>query len=260
MPSVLALLETYAFDPYYRWQDKKSTCFAWLKTEANNGWVVVDRQTPLPFICQRHVAYGTDVYQNGTSGTLTSPKYPIPYEPDVTSFYYISVSLGNVVDLTFNFLGIDSDSLINVYDGWTENSTILKTITNTYRSNMIESTSNLVMLEFVASGSSGGRYFGWSASYRAIVPRTLTGGLLSSNYPLNANNNENVQLDILFYLWDFQSYGSATLTIYTSDGNSTFLNFDTDYQTNKVYRLDNADCVDDHGFRRYQKIKYDLGC
>uniref|UniRef100_A0A7E4VUD3 C-type lectin domain-containing protein n=1 Tax=Panagrellus redivivus TaxID=6233 RepID=A0A7E4VUD3_PANRE len=231
-------LETYIFEPHYRWQDKSlanythfvngtapsnttgSSCFAWLKTVANDGWIVVDCQNPLPFICKRHVPHGNNVYLNGTSGTITSPKYPIPYEPAVTSNYYLTVPAGNVVDLT---------------------------ITSTYRANMIESSSNQVRVEFVASGSSGGRYFGWKASFNAVVPITYRGAFSSTNYPENSVNEVIEQyirvppyFGIIFNIWDYVSNGYATLLISTrnSSGTWNFINWDTGIEINHTVRLD----------------------
>uniref|UniRef100_A0A7E4VUR4 C-type lectin domain-containing protein n=1 Tax=Panagrellus redivivus TaxID=6233 RepID=A0A7E4VUR4_PANRE len=261
-------LETYIFEPHYRWQDKSlanythfvngtapsnttgSSCFAWLKTVANDGWIVVDCQNPLPFICKRHVPHGNNVYLNGSGGIITSPKYPIPYEPAVTSNYYINVDVQTVVDLTFIYLKIDSESLIYVYDGWDANSTIIETITSTYRPNMIESSSNQVRVEFVASGSGGGKYFGWKASINAVVPITSSGAFSSTNYP-ETSNNETIEqyirvapdYGIIFYVWDYQSEnGSAQLQITSKNGSGVydFINWTAGNYTNLTYRLDNG--------------------
>uniref|UniRef100_A0A7E4VC59 C-type lectin domain-containing protein n=1 Tax=Panagrellus redivivus TaxID=6233 RepID=A0A7E4VC59_PANRE len=242
-------LRTYDYAPYYRWIDHSKvnfthwvngtspinttadSCFAFYNDEANEGWFTADCNNAIKFICKRHVAYDDDINVNGTTGSITSPGYPIPYEPGVISVYRISVPSGYVVDLTFGFLAIDNGTLIHVYDGPGTNASILETINSTTSPNMIQSTSNQITVEFIAGDQGGGRYIGWSAKFEAIIPITVSGGMTSPNYPSNYANNDSIfkyvhvpdNFGIIFTLWDFKSESQKDI-LQIAIGNSTLLN------------------------------------
>uniref|UniRef100_A0A7E4V2U3 C-type lectin domain-containing protein n=1 Tax=Panagrellus redivivus TaxID=6233 RepID=A0A7E4V2U3_PANRE len=239
-------LRTYVYSPYFRWLDNtnanythwingtapshndSNACFAWSKTFANNGWLQVDCQNPLPYICKRHAKVDTDVYINGTSGSIQSPNYPAPYYANSISQYTIEVPEGYVIDLFFDFIAIDYYSKIYVID----NGTVIDTITSQSRRHSVESYSNELLVEFHASKEGNERYIGWTANFNAFVPITMQGSFNSPNYPNNYDIFESItklvhvpeSYGIIINVWDFiseQNYDYLSIT--TDEGRLLYL-------------------------------------
>uniref|UniRef100_A0A7E4ZUY4 C-type lectin domain-containing protein n=1 Tax=Panagrellus redivivus TaxID=6233 RepID=A0A7E4ZUY4_PANRE len=188
------------------------SCFAWFSTAANNGWWIYDCQAELPFICKRN-AYLNQVNITANSGSITSPNYPLPYFSNSITNYYITVDPGYLIDLSFNIIAFDENSVVYVYDGTDTNSSLLETIRKGSHRSMIESNSNQIALEFVASADGGGNYIGWTAQFNASVPVTTSGGFTSPNFPNNYGINETVyhnirapeNFGIFITIWSFVS-------------------------------------------------------
>uniref|UniRef100_A0A7E4VBX6 C-type lectin domain-containing protein n=1 Tax=Panagrellus redivivus TaxID=6233 RepID=A0A7E4VBX6_PANRE len=188
------------------------SCFAWYTTPANNGWWADDCFSRFPFVCKRHT-YKNYVNVTANSGTITSFNYPLPYDADGNAIYFITVDPGYVVDLTFNIIGIDDYSLVNVYDGPNVNAPLLETVKKGSHRSMIESSSNKITLQFLVSPESNGKYIGWSANFDSALLETVSGAFMSPNFPANYDNNENVNytirvpdnLGIFIIFWSFQS-------------------------------------------------------
>uniref|UniRef100_A0A7E4VX39 C-type lectin domain-containing protein n=1 Tax=Panagrellus redivivus TaxID=6233 RepID=A0A7E4VX39_PANRE len=218
-------------------------CYGWLKTKADDGWMIADCQQPLPYICKRERALDSHVIVNGTSGHITSPKYPVPYDPDVTTYYYITVPQGNVIDLTFYFVHIDSESYISIYDGLSPSAKLLQNITSANQQSILESTSNTLLVKFVASGTSGGNYWGWFANFTAVTPITFSGMMMSPNYPQNYGNNEFINLTVrapenfgvIFEIWDFCTEPGDFLKITDIDGGREWLHSNCDTSGQSIW-------------------------
>uniref|UniRef100_A0A7E4V2Q7 C-type lectin domain-containing protein n=1 Tax=Panagrellus redivivus TaxID=6233 RepID=A0A7E4V2Q7_PANRE len=190
-------LKPYSYYPYFRWLDNANanyahwlggitpspndteTCFAWLKTPTDNGWLNADCNRKLPFICKRHPRVDRyTIINGGDFARFKSPNHPKPYFADSVSEYYIGVDAGYRISVTFDVLNIDPKSKIFVY----ENSTLINTITSRSRPPVIEAYSNQLLLRFEASKEGNEKYTGWKATYNQFATITTEGSLSSSDY------------------------------------------------------------------------------
>uniref|UniRef100_A0A7E4V3X6 C-type lectin domain-containing protein n=1 Tax=Panagrellus redivivus TaxID=6233 RepID=A0A7E4V3X6_PANRE len=220
-------LKPYPYYPYFRWLDNANanythwldgivpsqndteTCFAWLKTSTDDGWLEADCNETLPFICKRHTKVDSTTNVYGSSGSVSSPNYPAPYYADSVSLTYIRVPDGYGISLTFDFLGIDANSVIYVID----NGVVINIITSQSQRPTVETSSTQLLVRFEASKEGNERYIGWKASFSAFAPISTEGSFNSPNYPYNYGNNERITkvvhvpdgYGILFTIWDFIS-------------------------------------------------------
>lgn len=119
------------------------------------------------------------------SGIITSPYYPSYYPASKDCTYLISLPPGKAVMLTFEFMDIEEGSTINnvtqcyfdrleIRDGDTENSTLLKTLCGPISEmpgDPIYSTHNYMLLEFFTDSNI--HNLGFKANYTSIDRGTV---------------------------------------------------------------------------------------
>ncbi|XP_053268342.1 cubilin [Pleuronectes platessa] len=162
------------------------------------------------------------------SGTITSPGHPTNYPHGANCTWYISVSPGNLVRLSFESFNLEYHSNCNfdyleVYDnGTVQSGTKIGRYCGRSVPRSITSTDSLLTLLFVTDSSLGTE--GFSASYVSINATTdcsdtfttTTGSFSSPNYPNYYPNNRDcifkitvqVNMQILMNFTNFELEGS----------------------------------------------------
>ncbi|KAM7377263.1 hypothetical protein PAMA_013858 [Pampus argenteus] len=132
------------------------------------GWTEAQSQTnytrPI-FHCGGHLVVD--------SGIVASEGFPSHYKPNSKCIWYITVSEGHVVMLSFSLFDMEADptcryDYLDVYSGHSRLVQKLGRFCGTFRPGALISTSNTMMLEMVSDDSTAGR--GFLASFSAGKP------------------------------------------------------------------------------------------
>ena len=148
---------------------------------------------------------------SATSGTITSPNYPLNYSVDQTDYTTLQAEEGKAIELTFTSMDIgecnsqwfDDYGHQSIVSGLTcgcdyveildsDESLLLVACGNEIPA-PIRSTGNMMLILFHSDNSVTGK--GFSANYKLVEPeeRILTGEIKSPNYPENYPDNLNRQ-------------------------------------------------------------------
>ncbi|KAK2715024.1 hypothetical protein QYM36_009873, partial [Artemia franciscana] len=98
------------------------------------------------------------------SGTVSSPGYPSPYPQNANECYFISVTAGKTVQITFtDFVTEPNYDVLRIYDGPTADSPLLASLSGGETGTVVTSTSAKVYMVFTSDADTGGA--GFTAEY-----------------------------------------------------------------------------------------------
>ncbi|XP_065576696.1 tolloid-like protein 1 [Artemia franciscana] len=98
------------------------------------------------------------------SGTVSSPGYPSPYPQNANECYFISVTAGKTVQITFtDFVTEPNYDVLRIYDGPTAESPLLASLSGGETGTVVTSTSSKVYMVFTSDADTGGA--GFTAEY-----------------------------------------------------------------------------------------------
>ncbi|CAJ0563778.1 unnamed protein product, partial [Mesorhabditis spiculigera] len=156
-----------------------------------------------PFLCSQKIATCPSKNYTTSTGTVTSPNYPLNYANNEHCRQYIVAPAGYYVTLTFNAWLVERNyDVVLIWDGYAPNvnaqliANISVDPTNATVSQYkdgFQTYSNIMTIEFISDSIVN--YKGWSASYKMLAPQVpvyqngSSGTMTSPNYPGQYMNN-----------------------------------------------------------------------
>uniref|UniRef100_A0A4W3K7X0 Cubilin n=1 Tax=Callorhinchus milii TaxID=7868 RepID=A0A4W3K7X0_CALMI len=178
---------------------------------------------------------GTSTGCGGTlttsTGSFTSPNYPMPYPHNTECYWRIQINAGSIIELDFDAFHLDSISgcsydYLAVYDGNSTNSYLLATLCGNQKPTTIRSTSNNMYIKLRTDNSigRGGFFAKYKSNCQNVIIANHSRGVLESinfpeDYPPEHNCNWTIQategntIDYSFNAFDLDStYPSCYFT------------------------------------------------
>lgn len=148
----------------------------------------------------------------GDAGTFHSPNYPYYHPTDMTCRWDITVTAGQVIELTTTTYQLNKDcskQWVRIYDGPSTSSPVIIKLCASYTRSFFSS-SNRAIVEFVTEGSTQSKGFYVTYSARMAKPKSyacssarwpdkidaFSGKIASDRFPLRYSNNARCWLQI----------------------------------------------------------------